>query len=150
VVSRRILHAEEVVQHRPDVALTVARLAQADVQDHNPSRLTRRLWGLHREREPVPAVKVDATHDWFEWPGKPVRPELWSTRIPTKLVVYPPVAGSPAGQGVDKLAYGAQRDDLVLGHAASFANPRARTRKLAPRTRARPLQALGAQDRRAS
>lgn len=149
MVSRRVLHAEEVVQDRPDVALTVARLAQADVQDHDPSWLTRRLWALHREREPVSAVKVDAAHDWFEWPGKPVGPELWSTRIPTKLVVYPPVAGSFAGQGVDELADGARRDDLVVGHAASFASPRARTRKSAPRTPARPLQALGAQDRRA-
>ncbi len=76
MASRRVLDAEEVVQDRPDVALTVVRLAQADVQDHNPSRLTGRLWGLHREREPVSAVKVDAAHDWSEWPGKPVRPEF--------------------------------------------------------------------------
>ena len=118
MVGWRIPDAEEVVQDRPDVALTMGRLAWPDVKDDDASRPPGRHGRLHRERQPVAAVQVNAAHDRLERPGQTVRPELWSARIPAELLVDALVSGSLSGQGIDELAHGAWRDDLVVGHAS--------------------------------
>jgi hypothetical protein len=150
VVDRRVLDAEEVVQDRPDVAMTVVGLAQPDVQDDHASWLSDGLRRLHRERQPVAAVEVDATHDWLERPGEPVRSDLGSARIATELCVYPLVAGSLAGQAIDELAHRSRRDHLVVRHAGSCVSPQVRTRRWAPRRRVPGWRARGVQDRRVS
>jgi hypothetical protein len=150
VVGRRVLDAEEVVQDRPDVALTVAGLARPDVQDDHASRLSGCLRRSHRERQPVAAAEVDATDDWLERPGEPVRPELGSARVATELCVYPLVAGSLASHAIDEFAHGARRDHLEVQHTASCVSPQVRTRRWAPQRRVPRLRARGVQDRRAS
>jgi hypothetical protein len=150
VAHRRTTDAEQVVQDRPDVALSAVGFALPDVQDNDASRLPGCLRWLHRERKPVAAVEVDATDDRLERSGEPVSPELGSARIATELRVHPLVAGSLAGQAIDELADGAPRDDFVVPHATNFASPRVRTRWWAPQTRVPCLRARGVQDRRAS
>jgi hypothetical protein len=73
VVARgRIVDAEEVMEDGPDVALTMTRLALADIQDDHASPLA-------GERQPEAPAEVYPTYDRLERPGQPVRGELRST-----------------------------------------------------------------------
>jgi hypothetical protein len=120
VVARgRIVDAEEVMEDGPDVALTMTRLALADIQDDHASPLAAYLSRLHREGQPEAPAEVYPAYDRLERPGQPVRGELRSTWITLELAIYALVAGALADQGVDELAHRRRRDHVVIRHAVN-------------------------------
>src|SRR5205085_2052577 len=138
---------EQVVQHGPDVALGMPRLALTDVQDHDAAGAVRFVGGLNAEREPKAALEMDSTNDRSERAGEPVCTQLLRARVPTKLLINSSIPSPFSHELVHELAHRARSDHLELGHvrngrqssgpnasvgAAETSRPLARERKPGP------------------
>ena len=76
MVRRRILDPEQVLEHGPDVALGVARLALTDIEDHDTGRALGVVGRLNGESEPKIALEMDSTNDRSERARESVCTEL--------------------------------------------------------------------------
>jgi hypothetical protein len=115
MVRRGILDPEQVVDHGPDVALRMARLALTSVKDHDAGGAPRFVGRLNGEREPKPALEMDSADDRSERARQSVRTELLRARVPTELVVNGPISSLLSDKLVYKLAHRARGDHLELG-----------------------------------
>ena len=66
MVRRRILDPEQVVEHGPDVAGSVPRLALTDIKDHDAGGALRFVGRLNGEGEPKTALEMDSADDRSE------------------------------------------------------------------------------------
>lgn len=70
VIARRVFHAEQFVEHIPDVVVpSMTRLLLADVENDNPLSFVVVVGRLHRKRESVAALQVDPADDRLKRPG---------------------------------------------------------------------------------
>jgi hypothetical protein len=116
MVRRRILDSEQIVEHGPHIALPVARLASAYIQDHNASGNLRFIGRLNGEGEPKVALEMDSADDRSERARESVCTEVRRARVPTELVINGSIASPFSRKVVHKLAHRPRRDDLELGH----------------------------------
>ena len=120
MVRRRILNPEQVVEHGPDVALGVPRLALTDVEDHDASGALGVVGRLNGESDAEIALQMDSTNDRSERAREPVSPLLRATvpdeaahrrsRSPARF----PTSSSTSlrtGRGVTTSNSGTFRDD---------------------------------------
>jgi len=147
MVRRRILDPEQVVEHGPDVALGVPRLALTDVEDHDTGRALGVVGQLNGEGEPKIALEVDSTNDRSERARESVCTELLRARVSTKLLINGSIPSPFSHELVYARAHRARSDHLELGHvwnvrqssgpnalvgAADTSRPLARERKPGP------------------
>ena len=116
MVRRRVLDTEQVVEHGPDVALRVPRLALADVKDHNAGGAVGFVGRLNGEGEPKAALEMESANDRSERAGESVCTELLRARVPTELVMNGPIPSPFSHELVYKLAHRARGNNLELGH----------------------------------
>ena len=116
MVRRRILDPEQVVEHGPDVALGVPRLALTDVEDHDAGGALGVVGRLNGESEPKIALEMDSTNDRSERAREPVCTELLRARVPTKLLINGSIPSPFSHELVYQLAHRARSDHLELGH----------------------------------
>lgn len=111
MVGRRILNFEQVVQHLPDVAVSLARLPLPYVEDDHrrpPFWVVR--W-LHRERNSKAAPQVQAADDRRERSAQPVGAQARVARIGSKAAPGFCVTRTLAGEGIDLALHGAGHND---------------------------------------
>jgi hypothetical protein len=105
VSRRRILDPEQIVEHSPDVALGVARLALTNVKDHDAGGAVGCVGRLNGEGEPKIALEMDSTNDRTERARESVRTELLRAGVSTELVMNGPIPSPFSHELVYKLAH---------------------------------------------
>ena len=83
MVRGGILDPEQIVDHGPDVALRMARLALTNVKDHDAGGAPRFVGRLNGEREPKAALEVNSADDRSERARESVCTELLRARVAT-------------------------------------------------------------------
>lgn len=116
MVRGRILDPEQVVEHGPDVALGVPRLALTDVEDHDMGPALGVVGRLYGESEPKIAFEMDSTNDGSERARESVCAELLRARVPTELVISGSIPSPFSHELVYELAHRAWSDHFELGH----------------------------------
>jgi hypothetical protein len=116
MVRRRTLDPEQAVEHGPNVALRVPRLALTDVKEHNAGGALGFVGVLNGESEPKAALEMESANDRSERAGESVCTELLRARVPTELVMNDPIPSPFSYELVYKLAHRARGNNLELGH----------------------------------
>jgi hypothetical protein len=116
MVRRRILDAEQVMEHGPHIALGVPRLALTDVKDHDAGGALWFVGRLNGEGETKIALEMDSADDRSERARESVCTKLLRARVPTELVMNGSIPSPFTHELVYKLAHRARGDHLELGH----------------------------------
>ena len=116
MVRRRTLDPEQAVEHGPNVALGVPRLALTDVKDHDAGGALWFVGRLNGEGEPKIALEMDSADDRSERARESVCTELLRARVPTKLLIDGSIPSPFSYELVYQLAHRARGDHLELGH----------------------------------
>lgn len=139
MVRRRILDPEQAVEHGPDVALGVPRLALTDVEDHDTGRALGVVGRLNGESDPKTTLQMDCTNDRSERAREPVCAELLRARVPTKLLINGSIPSPFSHELVYERTHRARSHHLELGHVWNVRQSSGPNASVGPADTSRPL-----------